>query len=85
MPPEFDSLRLLIQPDTLDILPNHQEVVTIYFNRTLKFMSGSCGYFTEYKLNSVQYTGYLLDTVEIITPQVTTDVNPTHLRFVLKS
>lgn len=84
MPPAFDSLRFLIQPDTLDIQPDHQEIVTVYFNRSLKFISGTCGYFTEYKLNSVQYTGYMLDTVQIITPQVNTDINPTHLRFVLK-
>lgn len=85
MPPGFDSLRFLIQADTLDIIPEHQEVVTVYFNRKLRFVSGSCGYFTEYTLNTVQYTGYILDTVYISTPQVTTDVNPTHLRFVLKS
>ena len=84
MPPAFDSLRFLIQPDTLDLLPEHQEIVTVYFKRNLKFVSGSCGYFTEYNLNSVQYTGYILDTVQIVTPLVNTDINPTHLRFVLK-
>jgi hypothetical protein len=85
MPPAYDSLRFLIQADTLDIIPEHQEVVTLYFNRNLRFVSGTCGYFTEYTLNKVQYTGYILDTVYITTPKVTTDVNPTHLRFVLKS
>jgi hypothetical protein len=85
MPPGFDSLRFLIQPDTLNTLPENQEVVTVYFNRTVRFVSGACGYFTEYTLNNVHYTGFILDTVYVVTPQVTTDINPTHLRFVLKS
>lgn len=85
MAPQYDSIQILIQADTLDILPEHQEFVDVYYQRNLRFVSGACGYFTEYTLDSVRYTGYILDTVQILEKKVTTDINPTHLRFVLKS
>ncbi|MBU3677880.1 MAG: hypothetical protein FGM54_11975 [Chitinophagaceae bacterium] len=85
MAPQYDSIQILIQADTLDILPEHQEFVDVYYQRNLRFVSSACGYFTEYTLDSVRYTGYILDTVQILEKKVTTDINPTHLRFVLKS
>lgn len=84
MAPAYDSIQVLIQADTLDMLPEHQEFVSVYYQRSLRFVSSACGYFTEYAIDSVRYTGYMLDTVQVINKNVTTDINPTHLRFVLK-
>jgi hypothetical protein len=76
--PLADSTRWLIEPDSMKAAP---DTITFYYKRNLDFVSNACGYSYTYELKSATSTHKFIDSLRIINPNVTTNVNTYHVEI----
>ena len=73
-----DSSRWVLRPDSAVAL---EDTLTFYYQRQLHFLSNACGYTNFYNLDSVKTTRHAMDSVQVMRPDITTDVNVENLRI----
>ena len=75
-----DSASYIIYPDTADNSKHDQ--LTFYYDRTLQFISNSCGYTYFYNLKGVTTTHNFIDSVVIANPVVNNNAStPQHVKI----
>lgn len=76
--PVTDSCSWLV---TTDSLLHPFDTLSFHYERNLQFLSNACGYAYFYTLNSVKTTHNNIDSVLILNPSVTNDVNTKQLKI----
>lgn len=64
---------------TTDSFKHQLDTLDFYYRRQAHFISNACGYMYYYTLDSVLTTHHNIDSVHIVNPSVTTNVNTRHL------
>ena len=57
------------------------DTLTFFYQRNLKFLSNACGFTYFYTLDSVHTSHHIIDSVHLLNPSVTNDVNTKHLQI----
>lgn len=57
------------------------DTLTFFYQRNLKFLSNACGFTYFYTLDSVYTTHHIIDSLHLLNPSVTNDVNTKHLQI----
>lgn len=70
--PILDSCRWLLQTDSVT---TSLDTITFYYDRSLQFISGACGYTHFYTLREISWTRHQIDSVYIANPTIDLDVN----------
>ena len=69
---DADTTQFVIQYDSYQLAAwGIRDTLTVIYERYPYFISGECGVVFNYAIDTVQYTRYLLDSVAVVTPEVT--------------
>jgi len=79
--PNADSSVYLFRADTTAAAP--VDTLVFYYQRRLQFLSNACGYTTIFSLDSVRHSRAGIDSILILTRDITTDANAVHARLFL--
>lgn len=74
-----DTTRWVLRPDTT--IGTLQDTLTFIYQRQLHFINNSCGYNYYYSLLRVLSTRYLIDSVQLAIPAVTSDASAEHIKI----
>ena len=76
-----DTCRWIVQPDSANT--NIRDTLTFVYSRRLQFISNTCGYTYYYSLKNVftRPNSPVIDSVNILVPEVTNDANVQHVRL----
>ncbi len=69
--PRADSMRYRFLSDTT--VKSNADTFTFYYTSSVHFISNDCGYTNFYKLDSVRSTRHLVDSIALISSEVTND------------
>jgi Family of unknown function (DUF6452) len=79
-----DSVLFFFQADSLNIMPETIDTISLKYVRKISFISSACGYETFFSLRNVNYTKHVIDSAMIINAEVNNNVKSEHLQFVIK-
>lgn len=79
-----DSVTFYFIADSSNIIPGKIDTISLFYQRELQFISAACGFQTFYKINQVNYSQQVIDSIAIATSEVNTDLNTEHLKIILK-
>lgn len=79
-----DSITFYFVADSSNIVPNKIDTISLFYQRELQFISAACGFQTFYKINQVQYSKQVIDSIAMAGSTVNTDLNAEHLKIILK-
>jgi hypothetical protein len=66
---------------TSDSLTNKLDTITFHYKRNLQFLSNACGYTYFYTLQYTETTHLFIDSIHILNPSVTNNVQTKHLQI----
>lgn len=72
-----DSCKWAVANDTLGTA---FDTISFYYDRQLQFISNACGFAYFYQLKNVSATHHFIDSLRITNPNVTNNVNTSHLQ-----
>jgi hypothetical protein len=79
-----DSVTFYFVADSSNIIPGKIDTISLFYQRELQFISAACGFQTLYKINQVNYSQQVIDSIAIATSEVNTDLNTEHIKIILK-
>lgn len=78
--PLADSTSIFIQPDSARNTRFDIDTVTFFYQRRLAFISTACGYTYHYFLTGLRNTSYNIDSVIVLSNDVTDNANLQHVK-----
>jgi len=78
--PLADSTSIFIRPDSARTTRFDLDTVTFFYQRRLAFISTACGYTYHYFLTGLRNTAYNIDSVAVLSNDVTNNVNVQHVK-----
>lgn len=73
-----DTTRWVLRPDSAGGL---QDTISFIYQRQLHFINNACGYNYYYSLQQVTSTRYLIDSIQLAIPAVTSDASVEHIKI----
>ena len=80
----IDSVTLYFQSDSATFAMQTIDSIQLVYTRTPHYISTACGYETFFKIQHIQYSQNIIDTILINDNDVTNDVNKEHLKIVIQ-